>query len=396
MAYFRLPVETNFDQLLIDALGRINNQFPDWVPRESHLEVAILEEMTRLAQEAAQVTAEVPDRIFERFGEEIFGISPVEAVPASASAEFTVVDDAGYVIPAGTIVGFEDDVGELVLFATDSNLVIGSGETSGSVTVVAEEPGELGNGFGPGSARLVDARRELVSVSFLDSSAGGVSAETPQTYRDRLAVELALQAPRPILPEDFVAFARRDGSVFRAQALDGYDPDAETFGNERMITLALVGPDGLPVGAAAQTRVQDGLEALREVNFVVHTIDPVYTEVDVVFEVVATPGISLQLVEDRCVDRVEEVLSPARFGGGDQNPPIWMSTLTVRRNALIAELARVDGVMFVSLLELNGSEDDVTLDGPAGLPAPFVEPEPSDPWSDASTVSGSAVLPGGA
>lgn len=65
MAYFRLPVETNFDQLLIDALGRINNQFPDWVPRESHLEVAILEEMTRLAQEAAQVTAEVPDRIFE-------------------------------------------------------------------------------------------------------------------------------------------------------------------------------------------------------------------------------------------------------------------------------------------------------------------------------------------
>jgi hypothetical protein len=55
-------------------------------------------------------------------------------------------------------------------------------------------------------------------------SAGGVDAENDIAYRDRLAAELTLSSPRPILPDDFAILARNVTGVTRALAVNGSIP----------------------------------------------------------------------------------------------------------------------------------------------------------------------------
>jgi len=387
MAYLTAPIDTDYRRLLRRALQRIAEQYPGWRPSSGHLEVALLQEMVRIAQSTAEVAAIVPDRIFEAFGEDLIGVEREEAERATSTVTFTMIDDDGYAIPSGTIVGWDDGSGDLVLFRTSESAVALAGTTTASAPVEAVEEGERANGAGPGSGVPVDALRAVAAVDFDEEAAGGRDAETASGYRDRLADELQLQAPRPILPDDFAVFARRVDGVQRAYAIDGYDPGPDTDGNDRTVTVALVDADGKPVPASVADDVVDLLEANRELNFVVHTLDPTYTAVDVDVTVVAEPGRDLGSVEDRIADLVVDELSPARFSGGDRSPPEWGGADTVRYTRLIGLIATLDGVAFVSDLTLNGDADDLALAGRAPLPAPFEDPDSGDPWSAASTVT---------
>ncbi len=391
MAYLSAPVTVDFDDLLVDALQRIQEQFPGWQPANGHLEVALLQEMVRVARETAVVAADVPDRVFERFGEELFDLPPVQARRATVTVEFEMIDDAGYAIPSGTVVGSDDGSGELVTFRTTAGLPINTGETTGTVEAEAVDVGSASNEAGPGSAVLVDALRAVLNVTFTTESEGGVDAETPEEYRNRLVDELRLQAPRAILPDDFAVIARRTPGVHRAATLDGYDPDGDTFGNERMVTVALVDDDGLPATTEARDEAVEELERLREVNFEVHTIEPTYTAVDVVYEVGLRDDAEEAETLEACDAAVERYLSPARFSGGEEDPPRWRLGSTVRRNLVIAALAGVAGVAIVEDVTLNGADDDVELSGRAPLPSPLVEPDPGDPWTAESTISGSVT-----
>lgn len=382
MSYLRAPIDVDVDDLIDRALERISDQITGWVPREGHLEVAVIEELARLVFETYGVAADVPDRIFSAYGRELQGIEQREGAPATGVVEFTATDDQGYNVPAGTVVAFRVTGDEQVFFATDVTVTIQPGDTTASVSVTAQQDGQEGNALGPGPVEIIDGLAFLDSAALLDTTAGGDEPETDAAYRDRLADELRLLAPRPILPDDFAVFARQTAGVHRALVLDLYDPASGTFGNDRTVTLVPVTVDGtIPDGAVIGQLIAD-MESRREVNFVILTAEPDYSPVAIDFTIEPSADFTDQAAVDAAVEAVEEWISPARWGGGEQSPPVWDLTPTVRFLELAGLIANLEAVDTLVDLTINGDADDVELTGVAPLPAPLDDP------SDPSAVTG--------
>lgn len=371
--YIDVPIVTDPDQLMADALDEMAAAFPGWVPREGHLEVQLIEVVARIASIQADVASRIPKSVFRYFGKNLVGLPPVDAAYATVQSTWVMVDTQGYTVPAGTVVAFSVAGDELVPFVTLEDFVVSPGGTTtaaGSVALQATEPGSDANGL-TGSMQLVDALAYVSSITATTTSSGGVDAETDDEYLARLAAELELLAPRPILPQDFAVLARRVTGVHRAVAIDGYDPTGPTTDNERMVTIVAVDEDGAAVSGGVQTEIETYLESLREINFVVHTDDPTYTAITVVTTVKMVAGYTASDVEDRIEAAVLAYLSPAYWGGGTETPPAWNSGTDVVRYLEIASIINaVDGVDYITTLTVNGGTSNVTMTGIAPLPDP--------------------------
>lgn len=385
MSYLRAPIDVDLQDLIDRALERIAEQVPGWVPREGHLEVAVIEELARLVVETYGVAADVPDRIFSAYGREMHGIAQGEGAPAVGTVQFTATDDAGYNVPSGTVVAWRVTGDERALFRTDATLTIPPGSTTGTVTVTADADGADGNGLGPGPVDIVDGLAFLDSAELLDATGGGEDPETDVAYRDRLADELRLLAPRPILPADFAVFARQTAGVHRALVLDLYDPTTGTFDNPRTVTLVPVGADGTPPGSEVLDQLAADMQARREANFVIATAQPDYTPVDIDFTIEPADDFDPAAAVAAAEQAIADWISPARWGGGDRSPPVWQLTDTVGYLEAAAVLSSLDAVRRVVTLTINGQTADVTLPGVAPLPAPLDDP------TDPSTISGQAT-----
>ena len=113
------------------------------------------------------------------------GVTRLPAVAATATFQFTLssVMTLDVTIPQGTLITTDGDV----YFATDEELVILAGETTGTVTGSCTEAGEDGNGFAAGSiAQLVDSIDHVESAINTTASEGGVDEEDDEDLRDRI------------------------------------------------------------------------------------------------------------------------------------------------------------------------------------------------------------------
>jgi hypothetical protein len=369
--YIGVPIETDPDVLTNEAIDSLIAARPGFNPKDAHLEVHVLEVAARMNAETRNVARLVPDDIFRYFGESLVNVLPVEAKAATALTTWTMIDAAGYTIPAGTQVAYRVAGDRLVPFATTAERVVAPGSTQAiEVPIAALEPGTQANGLGPAGLELIDSLAYVSGVAATAATGGGVDAETDPAYLSRLRDEMRLLTPRFVLAEDAAVLSRRISGVHRALGIDNYDPVAATFNNEKMITVAVVAANGQPVTAATRQAVGDYLRSIRETNFIVHVIDPVYTVVGVDFVVVAHPGYDLGDLADRSRIAVRGYLSPATWAGGGDNPPTWRTTDNVVRYLEVAEvLNRVDGVHYVRSLTLNGASADVALGGVAPLPS---------------------------
>jgi hypothetical protein len=392
MSFIRLDVDVDFDELLAEAYERIATLFPGWVPNEASLEAVILAEKTRMTREAALVAVVVGEGIFREFGQKVIGVEAIDGARATHEIEITATDNLGYTLPAGFTYAYRLTGDDLIAFRTTEIATIPPGSTS--VTGIAGEAVLLGadaNGFASGSSfEPVDTYAWIESIESTTASSGGEEAETDSEYLDRLRERLTLLADRPILPEDFAVLTRSVAGVHRARALDGYNPDDDTWNNERMISIGALDENGVAVGAGVKTEIETYLEEKRETTFDVRVIDPTLTIVNVVFTAVALPGYDAATVEADAETAVTDYLDPANWGGGDEDPPTWRDEDIVRYLEVAAVLDRVEGLDIVTALTLakNGgaaAAADVTLDGPLPLPRK-VE-------GGGSTVAGTVTAP---
>jgi len=68
----------------------------------------------------------------------------------------------------------------------------------------------------------------------------GVDAETDTSYLNRLVTELGLIAPRPITTNDYAALAQNVVGIYRALAIDGFNPYTNIFSaNDANLTTAI-------------------------------------------------------------------------------------------------------------------------------------------------------------
>lgn len=375
--YIEPPLETDPDELAADALDFITDNVTGWVPREGHLEVWLITVLARMVALSRDVASAVPTSLFRFFGLTLLNLPAVDAAPAKTASTWTMVDDLGYTIPAGTLVAFRTAGDELIPFTVDEDVTVPPGETvtnAGEVILSAVDYGTAANGIAAGAMEMIDALAYVESVVATSAfTAGGVDAESDEDYLDRLREELQLTSPRPILPPDFAVLARRVAGVHRAVSIDGYNPDTDTFENARTITVAAVDEDGVAIGAGVKTEVEDLLEAMREINWEVFVEDPDFTTIDVTFTAQSKAGYVAADVEAAAVAAVTEYLSPARWGGGDQDPPVWENTDTVRYLEIAAVINAVEGVDFITTtgvdydLLVEAARLDVALIGVAPL-----------------------------
>lgn len=381
--YLTVPVEIDQLDVLQLAYDYIQTYFPNWKPSDGNLDTAILQAMATDAASLRELASSVPDTIFRWFGATIVQIPPIDATSATATVTFTVVDNAGYTIPAGTQVAVPATGDTSVVFETLVDAIIASGgNTISGVLIQAVDPGSDGTGLGGvGTAiSLIDALAFVASVTLEAATIGGQDAEDDETYLDRLVAELQLLSPRLIIPSDFAQDARNQTGVTRALAIDGYNPADGTYNNARMIAIAALDADGNSVSSSIKSAIDASAQSKREVNFIVNEIDPNYSSIDVTFAVVGLPNYDKPTLVSTIEAAITAWLEPYNWG---QDPTIrdassansWVETPVLRYLDLVGLVRSVEGVAYITTLTVGHHSGvqgtaDIALTTPAALTTP--------------------------
>ncbi|MEJ7824919.1 MAG: baseplate J/gp47 family protein [Solirubrobacteraceae bacterium] len=332
----------------------------------------ILSAVARLAVEIIVLTGQVPLSIFQRFGTEVLRIPALTATSATGTVTVTAVNStADRILEAGAqiIVG---DIG----FVTQADLLITTGNLAGQAAIVAIDPGANGSGIPPGPAELESPTYTWVeSVQLVTLTTGGVDGETGQEYADRLADEVPTLSAKAILIKDFEVLARRDLEVWRALAIDNYDPGPPAATNvPGAVTIAVQSVSGEPVSTAAKTRVTSDLEAGRVLALAVYVINATYTNINVAFVGQSHAGYDPAAVNAEGQAALRDFLHPAVYGRPSGAAATeWINEPTIRINDLMGVLYRVPGIRHVNGITIGPvggalTATDFTLTGPAGLP----------------------------
>lgn len=379
--YLRPPLTTDPDALAQDAYAVLEASIPGYVANPANLDAVIIEAVAQAAATQNDIASATTTAIFRSFGG-LLGVFPLDAIPATGTATITVVDTAGYTVPAAfpVTVGLRDANGDLQAFDLQADVTIAPGGSTGAGTFVAETAGVDMNGLS-GTAVLITAPGFVTGVTFTAATAQGEDAEDDGVYLNRLTQTLALMTPRAIIADDFAVLSRSIAGVYRAAAVDGlkpgppYDGAAEATSQPATITVAVVDAAGQPVGSTIRGQVDALLQSLREQSFNVFVVDPQYTEIDVTTTVQAWPGYDTATVRAAIVSALEAYLSPIAWGtdvSGD--PTTWVNDPTLRVGELFSVVASVSGVRYVSSLTfgLHGGSlaaTDVTLGAGSAIPA---------------------------
>ena len=381
--YLVLPVTTDPNAMVQAALATIAANLPGWVPNEGQLDVLLLEQFAQMASEAAQVAAQVPMAIFQSFGS-LVGITPIQGTPATAQTTWTMVNSAGYTVPAGSIVAYQTLGNVQVQFQTVNAFTVNPGSTTATgITIEASVVGTANNSIADTvPIVLVNQLAFVSSVAATTATTGGTNPESLNTYLNRLSAELQLLTPRPILPQDFAELAPQVAGVYRAVAINllaagrtitgtitlatstalvdtagsftladvgrsvtGTDiPGSTTIsayvsatqvtmshaatgsltagtvtlgdltGVERCVTVCGVDVNGNALSPTVQAALETYLQAQREINFLVFTISPTYTEIDVTWTGTAQVGANITTVQAAGNAAISAYLSPAVWG----------------------------------------------------------------------------------
>jgi hypothetical protein len=381
MSYISFPIISSVDDLLQEAYAYIKARKPQWVENDANLDTWILQVYAQQGSDLRELATDVPDTIFRYFGRTMVALPPIEATAATVGSTWTMIDNAGYTVPAGTVVSIRNDSGEEIPFQTLVDVVVSAGSTvANGVALQAIQAGSAGSGIGGNTvpATLQDTLDYVVSVVLTGLTTGGLDAESDQDYLDRLALYIRRLSLRPILPGDFAALALdADPSVYRAVAIDGYNPANQTYNNERYVAVAAIDENGANLSSGIKSAIDALLQANREINFVVNVMDPTRTSIDVTFTAKARPGFILATVETEAEAAVADYLDPAKWGLDPRYTDTgaartWIETTTLRYFNIAQVIENVEGVDYISALTINKTGQaagtvDVALTAPAAL-----------------------------
>lgn len=371
--YVSYPITVDIDAIVAGVVADIATSL-GVTPNEGDPVFALAEALALRIAETRIVMADVAASIFDAFGQKIVGVTRVPAAAATMTVEFTVTDTAGYVIPSGTRLVYRRTGSDTVAFVTTTDLTIDPGDTTGTVEAQAIIVGTAANDLVAAELALADPLAYITAVESTTTTSGGVDAETPADYLDRLAEELRLLSLVPRLEDEYALVARRVAGVYRARDIARYDADTDTPDSPGHVTVIVVDVDGAALSAGVKSDVEDVLDSddTRALNVIVHVIDPTPQAVTVDFTAVAEVGADPTAVELAAIAAVENYLGPGTWAGGDEDPPVWRDVDTIRYLELAALLNGVSGLDYLTALTLDGGTANVALVGVGVLPDPTV------------------------
>lgn len=275
--YITPVIETDPEAYAEDAYAFLQSVFPGWSPADGALSTRQIQAVARILAVLGRLASAPPTSIFRYLGAKLFGIPPVDAAAAIGTTTWTMRDDAGYTIHAGTQVGISAAGDDLVPFVVLADVVVPPGSTAtaaGEVTIIAVTPGAAASALGMAGTdvELIDLLDNVTAITLTDTTSGGVDAELDEDYLPRLVGKLQLLTPTPVLPAEFAAVARDEPGVDRALVIDLYNPFAneiETItvdATSGTFTLTFTGQTtGAIARNASAADVQTALEALSNI-----------------------------------------------------------------------------------------------------------------------------------
>jgi len=362
--YIDIPIEFDETALYNQAVVRIQETFPEWLPKPGSLVDIVLRSTSTMAATAAEVASIVPFNIFRAFLNWA-GQPPLEAVPAYATVRFTAADLNGHVIPALTPVGLSSaSIERAVAFQTLNDAVIPPGIPNFiDVLVVALVGGAQGNNLN--TVARVDSLGFIRDVSLpqpVTPSKGGVDAETDAQFVTRGAQELETWSETPILGRDFALLARRINGVMRCAWIDNYNPDDDTYNNDKYVTLCPIDISGMPMTDQQMEDIVQLMESMREVNFVCKVIYPTYTYIDITAVIHVPDPITGVRADPQVREALADYLNPAVWGtpmtGRGQLVPLWVNQPIVRYSKIMTVIENVVDVDYAEYLRIDSSVGD--------------------------------------
>jgi hypothetical protein len=375
--FVSLPIEATPQQMLEETVAELEAQLEGWDPALGEYELILFQAIIfRIALPLIQLAAQVDAAIFSEWGRTIVNVLPQEATRATAKSTWTVKDEAGYTIKAGTQVDLARSGDERIGFVVVADVEIPPGSTAtaaGEVILEAVEPGLEGNGL-EGEGILIDALSYVTAIALTEASSGGTDAEDPQRYLGRLAETMQTFIEGVVIAPDVEIVVRNVAGVGRALAIDNYNLETEEGEQEKTTTVILTDAEGEPVAAAVKEAVEALLEEKREVNYLFFVGEATYHDIDVEGEIVPMQGFDKATVAAQVEVAIEEFLDPATFG---QEPPgdtsTWVNSTTLRYQDLVTLVNQVEGVSHYTVLKWRRAAEamaaaDITMTGVAPLP----------------------------
>lgn len=328
-----------------DAQAALEALIPDFVARESATEVllmeAIAEQVSYLIFAANRLPGAVTSVVLQ-----LLGLTPLTSVPAGASFEFTASIDTGTTIPEGTQLQMELSGVTTITFETDEDLVIPNGQTTGSVTATATVDGTDPHALNPGDpVNVVDALIYVEGAALESSPSGGRDAETDSDFLDRGTERLLRLSEALVLPQHFERYMLEQDDVFRAKALDLYDPGTgpSPGSNPGHTTVAIAKTGGGLFTTGEKSQFESDMEDRSHAGLDVHVVDPDLFAIDVTVTVVKEPAAEDPTVQQAVDDALTDYFDP------DQ----WDWETTVYLNELISLIDGVTDVRRVSSITMG-------------------------------------------
>lgn len=339
--------------ILAAGMATLQARIPDWVPTASNIEVLLLEAMAIEVGETLFALNRIPRTLLLALFT-MYGVTPDPGERPYVDVTFTAQDDSGYVVPAGTEVALlinEADYSvdnEYLTLHTNTDLVIASPTTSGTVIATADVYTDTANGIPSGSTvEIVDSVTGIDSAVTGSAVGGGRLPETEESLVQRGAQRLSRLSDTLQTPNHFTQAALETTGVVRATTIDNWDstgPD-DPGENPGYVAVVVYG-NGAPLSAGAKTSLQGELELRAAANLIITVIDPTVQDVAVTASVAVLPGYTGANVISAVETRLNQYLSPSS----------WPWSGTVRRNELISVIDQVEGVDYVDSLTVPAND----------------------------------------
>jgi hypothetical protein len=363
MSFDPPQVITDPDVITQAMLDAMLEAFPDWVAVDGDPVVALIEEIAVEVAATGQAAVDSIEYALFGVGTSVFNVPAQLAVAATIGVQVTTT--AAGTIPAGfTVIGANPN-GDAVGFALATDTPVAAGTTT--LTLSAVLPGAAGNGV-TDPLTVATASAIVSAATVAAASSGGLDQEAVADYLGRLVVQLSVLRFGGVRASDLAILARSVPGVYRATALDLYDPATPGTPVEKTVTVIAVDQNDQPVSSAVNAALAARLAAVREINFRILTTTPTYTGVTITYHAYCDATASPAAVQADIVAAVTAWL--ASWGTTDADPQAWVNTTTLRYFDAVQVIGAVPGVSFVDTLLVNGAKLDVTLSGAAPLPSP--------------------------
>lgn len=351
-------IDVTTQELVDAAVARLAITFPEWTPREAHTETVLLEAMAAMGESIIFRVNQLPAGVTEVLLR-LFLLTRGLGTPATATATVEVLDDAGYTLPAGTLLRVDrgDDLAP-VDFTLDLDLVIAPGDTSGTTPITSTSVGTDGNSIPAGTLlEVLDSVSYVDTVTLATTVGGGTEPETGDQFLTRGIPRLSRLTTTLVRPQDFEAYVTENAYAQRVKALDQYDPTSghDVGADLGYVTVAVATTGGGALSAPDKATLEANLIAAAHAGLIITVVDADVTPVDVDVTVLRLPGYADADVEAAVTAILEDYL----------DADAWAWSRLVRVNELIAQADRAAGVDVV--LAVTTPAGDLTLPGVAPL-----------------------------